>query len=124
LTAEEELASLKTTPRPDPTIFRAELQSKDERTASFYGRDLKISIRPQEQYPFTHFRIERKDGTVFGEPLFYSYLALGQLLTDYDFMRVLEIGSRNGVAAQAIAFTGKKVITCEILDTFDARIFW
>jgi SAM-dependent methyltransferase len=52
--------------------------------------------------------------------LLYSHLALARLLTGYDFDTVLEIGSRNGTAARALEFAGKRVLSCEIINSFDA----
>jgi SAM-dependent methyltransferase len=100
--------------------FRAELMQQDERTARFTGNGLTVIFTPQEQYPFTHIRIENTDGDVFEERLKYSHLGLGRFLTGFDCTTVLEIGSESGVAARAAAFAGKKVTTCEILDTYDA----
>jgi SAM-dependent methyltransferase len=100
--------------------FRAELLQQDERIASFTGNGLKISFTPQEQYPFTIIRIENAREEIFEDKLHYSHLGLGRFLTGFDFNTVLEIGSRNGVVARAMAFAGKNVTTCEILDTYDA----
>jgi SAM-dependent methyltransferase len=100
--------------------FRAELMRKDERTAKFTGNGLTVIFTPQKQYPFTNIRIENADGKVFEESLQYSHLGLGRFLTGFDFSTLLEIGSRDGVVARAAAFAGKKVTTCEILDTYDA----
>ncbi len=100
--------------------FRAELLQKDERTAGFTGNGLAVTFTPREPYPFTNIRIEDADGDVFEEELKYSHLGLGRFLTGFDFTTMLEIGSEAGVAARAAAFAGKKVTTCEILDTYDA----
>jgi SAM-dependent methyltransferase len=111
--------------RPPPMAlpgeqFRAELLQQDERTARFTGNGLTVNFTPQDQYPFTIVRIENTDGNVFEENLQYSHLALGRFLTGFDFNTMLEIGSADGVVARAAAFAGKKVTTCEILDTYVA----
>jgi hypothetical protein len=100
--------------------FRAEHYSADEREASFAGRGLQVSFGPHETYPFTHMQIESEKGR-FSEMLLYAHLALGRLLTEYDFHTVLEIGSRTGTAARALEFAGKDVLTIEVQEAYEAK---
>jgi hypothetical protein len=99
--------------------FRAEFYSADERSSSFRGRGLQVRFTPHETYPFTILEIESERGR-FSEMLLYAHLALGRLLTEFDFHTVLEIGSRTGVVARALHFAGKEVYTVEVQEAYDA----
>lgn len=70
--------------------FVAANQNSDGRSATFAGLGLSIEVRPQATYPHTFFNIRRSDGRTFSEPLYYSHLGLGQMLTQYTFSNVLE----------------------------------
>jgi hypothetical protein len=100
--------------------FRAEHYVADERTCSFNGNGLKVTFTPHATYPFTMLQIESDRGR-FAEMLLYSHLALGRLLTEFDFRTVLEIGSRTGTAARAMEFAGKDVLTIEIQEAYEAK---
>lgn len=98
--------------------FVAANQNSDGRSATFAGLGLSIAVRPQATYPHTFFNIRRSDGRTFSEPLYYSHLGLGQMLTQYTFSNVLEIGARDGIAARAFEFCGKEVFAIDINDNF------
>lgn len=98
--------------------FVAANQNSDGRSATFAGLGLSIEVRPQATYPHTFFNIRRSDGRTFSEPLYYSHLGLGQMLTQYTFSNVLEIGARDGIAARAFEFCGKEVFAIDINDNF------
>ncbi len=97
----------------DSSQFRAEFYTADERESSFEGNGLRVSFTGHETYPYTVLQIDSERGR-FSEKLLYAHLALGRLLTEFDFHTVLEIGSRNGVAARAMEFAGKDVYTVEV----------
>ncbi len=100
-------------------LFRVEGKTTKETRAVYAGNGITVRITPQEQYPFTHFRVESASG-VFDEPLLYSHLGLARLITEYDFTNIIEIGSRNGVAARAFSFLGKEVYTVEVHEGYKA----
>jgi len=100
-------------------LFRVEGKTTRETLAIYTGNGITVKITPQEQYPFTHFRVESASG-VFDEPLLYSHLGLARLITEYDFTNIIEIGSRNGVAARVFSFLGKEVHTVEVHEGYEA----
>jgi hypothetical protein len=100
--------------------FRAELYRADERAHAYLGNGLQVRFSPHETYPFTYIEINRGNET-FREMLLYAHLALGRMLTEFDFRTVLEIGSRTGTVARAMEFAGKDVLTIEVQESYDAR---
>ena len=99
--------------------YRLEAKTLLETTFACSGNGIRVRTRPHEQVPHTYFRMQTNRG-VFDELLLYSHIALGTLVTGYQFDSVLEIGSRNGTAARAFEFLGKRVFTVEILEAFGA----
>jgi SAM-dependent methyltransferase len=93
----------------------------DERYFDRENKNLKVTVRPRDPYPFTTISAHW-NGNTFEAPLCRSHLGLAKMVTDYSFSDVLEIGSRHGVAAQLFKFLGKELTTIEIDGTFSSDI--
>src|SRR5690349_15825965 len=99
--------------------FRAESFHRDERRSTFQGKGLQVSFSEHATYPYTIIQIDSERGR-YTETLLYAHLALGRVLTEFDFQTVLEIGSRTGVAARAMEFAGKDVYSVEAQEAYAA----
>ena len=98
------------------------MKKDDERRATFQGRGFTLKVEPNKTYPHADVSVVR-DATGERLDVFlpYSHLALGKMITGYDFKTVLEIGSREGAAARAFEFCDKEVFTVEVDPAYQCR---
>lgn len=100
-------------------LFRAEAKTEDERHFNCKNAGIEVAVSRGETYPFTVILV--RDGErEFREPLNYGHLALATLISEYDFLTILDVGSAQGTAARAFKFLGKEMTTVDIADAFAA----
>jgi SAM-dependent methyltransferase len=106
-------------------LYRAEAKASvpvDEPSTARECEWGRVLVRPAPQYPYTIFTVE-KEGRTLERELHYGHLALVKMITEYSFSTVLDIGAREGTAAQVFDFLGKQVSAVEIDASFDSEYF-